>query len=271
MKSCALVFVRHRKKLSLELKLLMAVAALAMLATAGPFVSQPSSYHDFADQRVLWQLPFAMDVLSNLAFAAWGAICIGLAWPWPRLGHVAREASSVQGNMALLFAVGLLITTSCSGWYHLHLSDAGLAIDRVGMVFAFAGLLGLAAGGRAGTQAGLWLAACVLLFGPLSVLAWSLTGNVTPWLVLQFGGLALLVWFACLDTLEGALPIRWSLVIMFYAAAKCMELADYNVYEWTGHVLSGHSLKHVVASCAAWPVVSALLQQRTHKGLTGSP
>jgi hypothetical protein len=33
---------------------------------------------------------------------------------------------------------------------------------------------------------------------------------------------------------------------------------DEVVYEFTRHVVSGHTLKHVIAACAAWPLISAL-------------
>lgn len=173
-----------------------------------------------------------------------------------------QAVSRSQCRMALLFFAGLLLTAACSAWYHLGPSDAGRAVDRCGMVLAFAGLLGLSAGGHVSARAGTWLAAGVLLLGPLSVAVWSVTGNVMAWLVLQFGGMGLIVWFACLKRHSGALPVHWGLVILVYAVAKWLELADQNIYARTGHGISGHSLKHIVASCAAWPVVAALIHQR---------
>jgi hypothetical protein len=88
---------------------------------------------------------------------------------------------------------GLWVTTAVSAAYHLQPDDAGLVWDRAGMVLAFAGLLGLAAMQAVSSRAGMALAAAVLVLGPLSVHAWSLTGNVLPWAVLQFGGMALIL------------------------------------------------------------------------------
>jgi hypothetical protein len=87
---------------------------------------------------------------------------------------------------------------------------------------------------------------------------------VLPWLVLQFGGMALILWLATrlpIPNAKGALAIRWGVVILIYATAKVLELADHAVYDLTSQLISGHSLKHIVASCAAWPVVSALRTQ----------
>jgi hypothetical protein len=60
-------------------------------------------------------------------------------------------------------------------------------------------------------------------------------------------------------------------LIAIYALAKLLELGDHAVYEWTGQLVSGHSLKHVVASFAAWPVVSALLAARKTKAESRAP
>lgn len=247
---------------AMEMRLVVIVLLLITIACAGPYIGQPAEYHAFADQRIFLGIPYAFDVLSNLPFALWGIIGIWLAWPVAAGDLNVCSASRAQGRMATLFFSGLILTAACSAGYHLNPGDAGLAIDRCGMVMAFAGLLGLATGSRIGARAGFCMAALVILAGPMTVAAWSLTGNVMPWLVLQFGGLLVILWFALLQPRDDALPVRWFLVIAFYVFAKCLELSDHDIYELFGHAVSGHSLKHLMASCAAWPVVGALLQPR---------
>ena len=61
-----------------ELMLLAAVAVLLAVALLGPVIAQPAHQHAFADQRAWLGIPFAMDVLSNLSFAAWGSA--GMMW-----------------------------------------------------------------------------------------------------------------------------------------------------------------------------------------------
>jgi hypothetical protein len=242
----------------------LAAVFLLLLAVAllGPSVAQPLHYHDFADQRSWGGLPHAMDVISNLPFALWGMV--GL---WALMRAVRERAvGGATAAMAALFFGGLWVTTAVSAAYHLQPDDAGLFWDRAGMVLAFAGLLGLAVMQAVGKRAGLALASAVLVLGPLSVLGWSLTGDVLPWAVLQFGGMALILGCAFLRPAQArALPVRWGVLIAIYALAKLLELGDHAVYEWTGQLVSGHSLKHVVASFAAWPVVSALLAVRKTK------
>ena len=236
-----------------ELALLLAVAALAVLAALLPATGLPAGYHHFADQRTLLSLPHALDVLSTLPFAAMGAW--GLWWlrrvPLDRLG-------TAQRGLAVLFFVGLMATAFCSSSYHLDPHDAGLCIDRVGMSLAFAGLLGLAAADRISARAGVALAALVAVAAPATALVAWLGGNMTPWAVLQGGGLVLLAALALRRPQPRALGFSIIGVIAFYAVAKALELADAPVFALTQQLISGHSAKHLVAALAAWPVVRAL-------------
>jgi hypothetical protein len=215
-----------------------------------------------------------MDVLSNLPFALWGLAGAGVLVQALRRHAVDRTAAGLTG----LFFGGLLVTTAVSAMYHWQPDNAGLLWDRVGMVLAFAGLLGLAAYEGISARAGVALAAAVLALGPVSVQVWAVSGNLLPWGVLQFGGMGLIVGLACLrreaagaQPLRRGLPIRWPLLITLYALAKVLELGDHQVFEWTGHLVSGHSLKHIVASCAAWPVVAALMDVMKSSAESGSP
>lgn len=54
------------------------------------------------------------------------------------------------------------------------------------------------------------------------------------------------------------LAVRWSLVLLACALAKLLEVEDEAIFAATGQLCSGHTLKHVVAAFAAWPVLHAL-------------
>ena len=239
---------------NLERKLLAVLLGLVAVGIFGPHVAQPLHQHVFADQRMWAGIPFAMDVLSNLAFAAWGIA--GLACVH---GLVKRKPINTEHALTGLFFAGLVITAAASSWYHLQPDDAGLGIDRLGMVLAFAGLLGLAIASRVSHRAGVAVGAAVLMLGPLSIWFWLASGNVLPWLVIQLNGMALMLWMAVVKPLPGALPVCWGVVVAVYACAKLLELADHQIYELTGHLVSGHSLKHLIASLTAWPVIAGVV------------
>lgn len=246
-----------------ETGLLAALALAVVLACFGPAVAQYANYHAFADQRTLWGLPFAMDVLSNLPFAlmgAWGLLKLrSVHAPMARrTGFVAMVPCDAQRPLAQLFFGGLLLTALCSSYYHQQPDDLGLGIDRMGMLAAFAGLMGLAAADRISARAGQWTAAAVLALGPVAVGVWALTDNLLPWSVLQGGGMLLIVCLVLRKPLIGAWGLPLLAVIAWYVFAKLLELGDHHILAWTDGLVSGHTLKHMAAAMAAWPVISVM-------------
>lgn len=248
---------RQRPVARAEMGLLLGLVALLVLAVFGPALPASAHQHGFADQRTLWGIPCAMDVLSNLLFAVAGVW--GL-WALRRLAPGAVERTS--HTLSTLFFAGLLCTAAGSSVYHWQPLDAGLLWDRLGMVLPFAGLLGLAAAGRVSDRAGWAMAGAVLLAGPAAVLWWALTGNLMPWAVVQLGGMLVVLVLACLPRRDGALAVHLGAVIGLYAVAKLCEAADHAVFDATYQWLSGHSIKHVLAAGAAWPVLLALAALR---------
>ena len=255
-----------------ESVLLLAFGLTLLVACFGPHVAQQAHYHAFADQRSVWGVPFVMDVLSNAPFAIAGVW--GLAGLWrlqrssPASDLVANGARwGVQPALAALFFAGLIVTAVCSSFYHWQPDNAGLAIDRLGMVVAFAGLLGLAVADRISARAGVATAAAVLAFGPLSVMVWDTSANLLPWALLQGGGMVLILLLAVCPTTRNPISDAWGIplgvVIALYAFAKLFELTDQAVFDLTQHLLSGHSLKHVVAALAALPVIRVMHNRAT--------
>lgn len=254
--------------------LLAAAAGLALLlACFGPHVAQHAHYHAFADQRALFGVPYAMDVLSNLPFALAGAIGL-VAWFSAGRAPVGNPRRNPLRNpdptrhFAALFFAGLIVTALGSTYYHLNPSDSSLALDRLGMVASFAGMLGLAAAQRVSLRAGLATVLAVLLMGHSTVAVWAETGNLLPWAVLQGGGMVMLLVLAMCrpvaQTSAVALPsttVALLPVVLVYTLAKFLELADQPIFELTHQLVSGHSLKHAVAALAAWPVIRFMHNQ----------
>ncbi|MBS0340364.1 MAG: hypothetical protein JSS56_07535 [Proteobacteria bacterium] len=237
---------------------------------AGPHAGSAS----LSDVRTLMGLPNAVDVLSNLPFLLVGAWGLFLLHRVERghdhaVGPAHDELPGSALDCAWLFFAGLLVVAAASAFYHLQPDDLlRLAGDRAAMSMAFAGVMGMAVADRVSQRAG-WPAACVTLAaGLLAVAAFHETGNVAPWAVVQFGGMALVLWMATMRPVRGAtrpmhLKLGW--ILAAYGLAKVFELADGSIYEFTQHMVSGHSLKHVAAALAALPVVGAL------KGLARRP
>lgn len=234
-----------------DLVAIVALAAPWIAAALLPAVAQWPSYHDFADQRSLVGVPHAANVLSNLAFLLVGTL--GLAW---LRGAAVRGVAAAYG---LLFA-GVLLTAFGSAWYHLDPRDATLVWDRLPIALAFAGLTAGTLADRAPRRCLVYAAA----FGAVAaatVLAWVVTGNLLPYLVMQAG----FVTAALVATAR--LPSRFSHPRWLFGAAALYGLAvasehfDRAISASTHGVISGHTLKHLLAALALF-VVAAMLRRR---------
>ncbi len=131
------------------------------------------------------------------------------------------------------------------------------------MVVVFSGVLGLAAAHRVSVRAARALLPFSIIAGVLSVAWFATTGSITPYVVLQFGGIALIAGLAWLPA-HGAGP-NWAALIAAYALAKVLETADAQVLALSGGVVSGHTLKHVFAALTALAVVVPLRRATTHR------
>lgn len=245
---------------SRETTLLIAALALVAFAIWGPFTPQPAGYHDFADRRAMLDVPFALDVLSSLAFAAAGLAGLRVLAALP-----PRTVTNMQRAMAALFFAGLLLTAAASAWYHWDPDNASLAVDRTATAMACAGLLGFAVATHVSERAAAATGLALLALGPVAVRTWLATGDLLPWTTLQAGGMALLVWLGLLRRRFGAPDVHWAAVILALVGAKLLEMADHDVHQLTDGLLAGHALQHAAAAAAAWPVVAALAVLRPQR------
>ncbi|MDP3810602.1 MAG: hypothetical protein Q8Q78_06320 [Hydrogenophaga sp.] len=208
--------------------------------------------HPFVDARSWWGVPNTLDVLSNLPLVFVGGMGLAML--------SGRSLPALTASALRMFLVGLVLSGLGSAIYHWAPDPATLVIDRLGMAVAFAGALGLAMAERVGqTPARLTLPVSLLLAIVSAFLPWT-HGNVLPWAVVQFGGIALIVWAAMRPPVDGALGVQLWMLIAAYALAKLLELGDAAVHLATGEWVSGHSLKHVAAACAALPILWGLRQ-----------
>ncbi len=255
-----------------ESRLLLAVTALFVLGVIGhlicpltpdavkALVAQLGLHanlggNHFVDGRVWLGIPNAADVLSNLPFAIFGMWGLRLQANTRKAfqPYIGRE------NFVLaLFFIGLIFTALGSVLYHLAPSNDTLLWDRMGMVFAFAGMLGISASERVSARSGIWLGLASLLAGALALLVWSKTSDVLPWMLLQFGSMVVILVLAMTRKNAKNLGVSLYAIIAYYAIAKICEANDHAIFEATGQFVSGHTLKHLVASLAALPVIRVL-------------
>lgn len=202
--------------------------------------------HPFVDARSWWGVPNTLDVLSNLPLLLAGAAGF---WYLRR-----RVLPPTTANALRVAFAGLILSGLGSAIYHWAPGAGSLVADRLGMAVAFAGVLALSLAERVGQREAQGLLPLVLVLALVSAVLPHLQGNVLPWAVVQFGGMGLVVWATTRARAPGAIGVSLVAVVVLYAVAKLLEVGDEAVFHATGHWVSGHSLKHVAAACAALPI-----------------
>lgn len=237
--------------------LAIVAAVLAWGALASP-LAQPQDYHRFADVRTFLAVANAADTLSNLAFLAVGAM--GLAFlrreGWPSRRFASREELWPYH----VFFAGVALTSAGSAYYHLAPDDARLLWDRLPMTIAFMSLLAAVVGERISVRAATRLLVPLVLLGLASVVYWRLSGNLRPYVAVQLGSIAVILAIALLypSRYSYGSAIFW--VAAGYGAAKVLEVFDREIYA-LGNVLSGHTLKHLVAAASILVLLQSLARR----------
>jgi hypothetical protein len=202
-----------------------------------------------------------LNVLSNAAFAVVGLAGLRLLRP----GAVQlRDERERWPWMA--FFVGVALTSLGSAWYHLVPSNDSLVWDRLPMAVGFMGLLAALIAERVDPRAGLWLLGPMVALGVGSVLHWHLTeragvGDLRPYYFVQFYPLLAIPLVLVLFPRPYTGSSAYLVALAGYLLAKGLELADEPVYR-LGWVVSGHTLKHLLAAAGIGALVWMLGHRR---------
>jgi hypothetical protein len=236
-------------------------------AACVPRIPQDPAYHLFADARTVLGVTSGLNVLSNVAFAV-----VALAG----LRLLARGDAMVQERGErwawVVFFVGVGLTSLGSSWYHLAPSNDTLLWDRLPMAVAFLALLAATVAERIGSELGGRLLGPMVLAGIGGVLFWAATeragaGDLRPYVLVQFFPLLAIPLILVLFPARYDGAWLYLVALGLYAAAKATELADGAILRFTG-VVSGHTLKHLLAAGAVGALVIMLARRRE---VTASP
>jgi len=238
---------------------IITVGAIVILAVHGR-ITQPVHYNEFADQSVVSGIHHAADVLSNAGFA------LVALWGWLTLTpHRASEKLRAGWPGYRLFLIGLFLTAFGSGYYHLAPDNARLIWDRLPIALACAGLL-VGVRGDTKSQLKTEIEAIVLgLFAIASVAWWAFTdtsgaGDLRPYLLLQGLPLVLIPLWQTIYRAPRADRIAFAAAMVLYVFAKVAEVFDHEIATTLGFV-SGHTLKHLIATMATAAVVWGLARR----------
>ncbi len=248
----------RRTGIWLFLLLAVGVGAAAFLT---PRADLPPSYHHFADQRGFLGIPNFGDVASNVAFlmaGLWGLIFLTRKSSDDKFVH-ARE----RWPYFLVF-LGLVLTAFGSAYYHLAPDSTRLVWDRLPMTIVFMPLVAAVIAERTNFKLGFWLLPVLTAIGMGSVIQWHLTvqrgaGDLRFYAAVQvYAMLALVAALLLPSRYTGNADLVW--VFAFYVIAKVAETADRQIFS-LGHILSGHTIKHLSAALAGYWILR-MLQKR---------
>ena len=227
-------------------------------------IEQHQDYHHLADSRAFLAIDNAADTLSGLAFLIVGVL--GLAFLWrERAGGRSRSFVVPEEMRAYWILFGAVALTAFgSAYYHLAPDDARLVWDRLPMSFAFTALLAATVAERIRLTLGLRLLVPLLVFGGGSVVYWRWTGNLLPYAVAQYGSIVAIFAIVILFRSRYSRGNDIFAVLAIYAAAKAAEAFDAQIFAF-GQVVSGHTLKHLLAATAVWWLLRMLQLRRPRR------
>ncbi len=241
---------------------LLVFAVVMTVAFFLPPLAQPQIYHGFADRRAWLKVPNFLDVASNGFFFL--VALLGLA-TLHRPGPGAF--TEAQGRLPwAVFFLGLAAIGFGSTWYHLAPNNANLFWDRLPMSLCFSALLAALVADRVSVRAGLLALAPLIVIGTGTVLYWRYSQalgaeNVLPYFVFQAAafvfGVFLMRFFPPVYT-GGEYLARTA---AWYGAALFAEFFDRAIFA-IGQVLSGHTVKHMLAALAVYQLVQMLQVRR---------
>ena len=228
-------------------------------------VLQDPAYNHFADDRSALGVPYILDVVSNLGLLLAGGM--GSVFLL-RLDGRADGRPFQHGSERWLYLVlfsGVVLASLGSAYYHWAPSDGRLVWDRLPMTVVFTSLLSVTIAERIDLRLGQMLFAPLLALGLASVVYWHLTelrgsGDLRVYLDVQYFSVAAVPLLGLLFPSRYTHANEIHLVVAIYLLAKLFELADGPVYS-LGHVLSGHTVKHILAAWACSRIL-AMLRRR---------
>ncbi|KAL7157302.1 hypothetical protein ABFS83_02G068700 [Erythranthe nasuta] len=222
----------------------VAIVCFVVLMLVTPAIPQSQEYHDFADQREFIGIPNALNVISNFPFLVVGVIGLVLCY------YKNYFKLSIQGELCgwTVFFVGVAAVAFGSAYYHLEPNDARLVWDRLPMTVAFTSIIAIFIIERVDERKGTWSIVPLILAGIVSIVYWRFFDDLRPYAVVQFVPCIVIPVMAILLPPMYTHSTYWLWAAGFYLIAKIEEAADKPIYNFTFHIVSGHTIKHLCAA-----------------------
>lgn len=202
-------------------------------------INQTISYHDFSDKRAFLGVPNFYDVISNIFFLIVGFFGLII---------LKKREPDFAYSSWIVFSLGVILIAPGSAFYHLNPNNYTLVWDRIPMVIAFMGLFSLLVSEFINNKIDKYLLPVSLALGCISVIYWYFSDDLRFYIWIQtvpiLSSVMLLIMFNSKYTHQYYLIFA----VAVYLIAKVFELNDENIFYFTNNIVSGHTIKHVLAS-----------------------
>jgi hypothetical protein len=226
------------------------ILLIGLLLLTDPIPQNPA-YHLLADHRHWLGTSNFANVFSNLPFAIVGLIGLFL-----NAENNAKTKRSWQ-----IFFIGLIAVAVGSSYYHLNPNNQTLVWDRLPMMISFMALfVALLIENMPEYKERTALPIAVLL-GLSSVIYWDITDDLRFYGFMQFAPLLAIPLMLYLFNGRYSHRNYLAYALVFYILAKVFELTDSFIFELTGQIVSGHTIKHLLAAVATY-CIYVMLKQR---------
>lgn len=247
-----------------------AIALITLIVIIGVMtldpIAQDLAYHQFKDQRTLLSLPNFWNVITNLPF-----LLVGIAGLYSIFQtHRMKLIPELKTAYYLLF-FGVSLVAFGSGYYHLSPDNETLVWDRLPMTFAFMALFSIIIGEFMSVRVARILLWPLVAFGVFSVFYWHYTegngeGDLRLYLLVQFLTVLLIPLSLIFFKSKFTLTSGYWLLLCAYIVAKIFEYLD-TVVQNNLLLLSGHSIKHLVAALGILFLLKAYNNREPKKAL----
>lgn len=203
-----------------------------------PVIIQNPDYHQFIDTRSFLGIPNAMDVLTNIFFLFAGFF---------GLREALKQHKLMTRKCWYWFFISIVLVAPGSAYYHWSPDNYTLIWDRLPMSMGFMALYTILLAEHIDSRLRTFLYPG-LVIGVTSVMVWAITADLRFYFWIQFSS------FITIPIILFLFPSRYGhkywyfITLLLYGLAKWTEIKDSEIYFGTGELISGHSLKHILAA-----------------------
>lgn len=203
-----------------------------------PVMTQNADYHEFIDTRSFLGVPNTFDVMSNVFFLVAGLLGVL---------EILKQNSLLTKKSWFWFFLSIVLVAPGSAYYHWAPDNHTLMWDRLPMSMGFMALYVILLAEHIHAKFQEFLIPA-LVIGISSVLVWVITTDLRFYFWIQFSS------FITIPIILILFPSRfthkyWYFISLFlYGLAKWTEVKDKEIFYATHEMISGHSLKHILAA-----------------------